>query len=146
MSKTTKSIINTVIYIAIIGAIVFGVPSFLSWKLGTEYPIAAITSGSMWPILKEGDLIFIKAVSKDEIEIDDIVVWQNANGFTIHRVVELKVSTLVTKGDGNFTKDKPVRYENVIGATVELAGKPARIPYLGFISMFGGKIKANSGK
>ena len=138
--------INTIIYIAIIGGIVWGIPTFLSWKLGTEYPIAAITSGSMWPVLKQGDLVFIKAVGKEDIAVDDIVVWQNSKGFTIHRVIELKENTLITKGDGNFTKDDPVLYSDVIGETLVFRDKPIRFPYLGFISMFGSRLQAKSGK
>ena len=80
-------IINLIIYIAIIGGVVFGFPSALSWYLDTPYPMAAITSGSMWPVLKEGSLVFIKFVEKSEIEVGDIVVYRNNKEFTIHRVV-----------------------------------------------------------
>ena len=142
MRKILGIILNLVIYAAIVALIVFGLPRFLSWRLGTTYPIAAITSGSMWPILKTGDIVLIKKIPKEDIKVGDIVVWQNAKGFTIHRVAKLDQDTLTTKGDANFTDDPLVKYEEVIGRTVYLSGnKPLRIPYFGFISVFAGQRK-----
>jgi len=140
LSYWVKFFLNLIVYVLIVVGIVWGLPTFLSWKLGTEYPIAAITSGSMWPVLKEKDLVFIKAVEREDIEVGDIVVWRNEKGFTIHRVVELRDATLITKGDANFKEDKPVKYEDVVGETVEVGDAPLRIPYLGFISIVGGKL------
>ena len=132
-------IINLIIYIAIVGGVVFGFPSALSWYLDTPYPMAAITSGSMWPVLKEGSLVFIKFVEKSEIEVGDIVVYRNNKGFTIHRVVELRENDLTTKGDANFQKDAAVKYEDIVGKTVTIQGKSIVIPYLGLISMAANK-------
>ncbi|OGF90955.1 signal peptidase I [Candidatus Giovannonibacteria bacterium RIFCSPLOWO2_02_FULL_45_14] len=136
MKKLLSIILNIAIYVAIVFAIVWGVPRLLAWKLGNEFPIAAITSGSMWPALKIGDIVLIKKVPKEEIKVGDIVVWQNQNGFTIHRVTILDENTLTTKGDGNFTDDPPVRYEDVLGKTVYFRGKPFRVPYFGYISVW----------
>lgn len=132
-------IFNLIIYIAIVGAVVFGFPRALSWYLNTPYPMAAITSGSMWPVLKEGSLVFIKAVKKEDIKVGDIVVYRNEKGFTIHRVAELRENDLTTKGDANFQKDIPAKYEDIIGKTLTIFGKPAAIPYLGLISVAANK-------
>ncbi len=131
--------INLIIYIAIIGGVVFGFPKALSWYLDTPYPMAAITSGSMWPVLKEGSLVFIKSVKKEEVKIGDIIVYRNSNGFTIHRVVELGEKDLTTKGDANFQKDVSIKYEDIIGKTLTVFGRPAAIPYLGLISVAANK-------
>ncbi|MEK9150908.1 MAG: signal peptidase I [Patescibacteria group bacterium] len=128
-------VINLIIYIVIIGGVVVGFPKALSWYLNTPYPMAAITSGSMWPVLKEGSLVFIKSVKKEEIKIGDIVVYRNSKGFTIHRIVELGENDLTTKGDANFQKDAPAKYEDIIGKTLTVWGKPFAIPYLGLISV-----------
>ncbi|OGF71055.1 signal peptidase I [Candidatus Giovannonibacteria bacterium RIFCSPHIGHO2_12_FULL_44_22] len=143
MLKILKFFLNIVIYAAIVGVIVWGLPKYLTKKLGTDYPIAAITSGSMWPALHIGDLVLIQAVSKEDLEVGDIIVWQNDKGFTIHRIAKLNENTLVTKGDGNFTEDAPVKYSDVIGRTVYRDGNPVRIPYMGYISVWSAKIKAN---
>lgn len=142
MFKLIKGVFKLIIYIAVIVALVIYVPRGLSAMLKTETPIAAITSGSMWPVLKKGDLILIQSTSRENINIDDIVVWRNATsteaaaGFTIHRVVELRQDTLTTKGDANSTEDNPVQYEQIIGKTVEWRGKPLRVPYLGYVTIW----------
>src|SRR3989344_2420447 len=62
-----RSIAGWALYLGIIAGIVIGMPKFLAWKLNTSQPMAAITSGSMWPALKQGDLVFIEGVSgKDD--------------------------------------------------------------------------------
>jgi signal peptidase I len=131
-----KKIIEWVIYIAILVVIVFGTPKALRAILDTEYPIASITSGSMWPVLKEGDLVFIKGVEgKKDVAVGEIVVFNNSRGFTIHRVIRLNEMTFVTKGDANNKEDPPISYDRLVGKTVNYKkGKPIRIPFLGKLS------------
>ena len=93
----------------------------------------------MWPALKEGDLVFIKGIrDKAEIAIGDIIVYRNRENstFTIHRVVALGNDEITTQGDANFTKDVPVKYENVIGKTFTVYGKSVRLPSAGFVTMY----------
>lgn len=136
MKRVLKFILHLGIYLGIVVAVLFGLPRFLSWYLATPYPMAAITSGSMWPALKQGDLVLIQGVKKEDLKVGDVVVWQNPQGFTIHRVAELNPDTVVTKGDANFTKDTPVKYEEVVGRTVKLFGRDVRLPYFGMISVY----------
>lgn len=140
--KIIKFALNALVYILIIGGITVGLPKFLSWFLDTPYPMATITSGSMWPALKEGDLVFIQGVhDKSDIDVGDIIVFRNRqnNTFTIHRVAALKQDTLTTKGDANFSEDIPIGYEDVIGKTVALFGYQARIPHAGLITVYANK-------
>ena len=140
-----KAVLNFAIYFVIIGGIIFGLPKFLSWSLNTNFPMAAITSGSMWPVLKEGDLVFIQGINKEDIEVDDIIVYRNKinNTFTIHRVVKLGEDKITTKGDANFREDAPVDYEDVIGRTLTLRGRAIHIPYLGSITVFASNLRQN---
>lgn len=140
--KPLRFAVSMLVYVLITGGILFGVPRGLSLALNTDFPMAAITSGSMWPELKVGNLVFIEGINGRDAEIGDIVVFSNENNtFTIHRVAELKKNTLITKGDANFKDDKPVPYENVIGRTVSLFGKPLSIPYIGSITVFASNLK-----
>ena len=139
-----RSIAGWVLYLGIIAGIVIGMPKFLSWKLNTQQPMAAITSGSMWPALKQGDLVFIEGVtSKDDISEGDIVVFLNRsnNTLTIHRVIEKRDDEVVTKGDANFTEDAPAKYADVIGKTYNPFGAPLRIPFMGKITVFASKYR-----
>ena len=136
MSKTLKKILGWVIYLAVLAGLVWGTPKLLTYLLKTPYPMASITSGSMWPVLKTGDMVFIKGVKgKDDFQVGDIIVYQNEIGFTIHRVVAKNETTVTTKGDANNVSDAPVKYDEIIGKTVNLKGEPLRIPYLGNISI-----------
>ena len=136
MSKRIiKSMAEWTIYALVFMAIVWGTPQALARVLHTEYPIAAITSSSMWPALKQGDIVLIKGVSdKNEIALGEIVVYENEKGFTIHRVVQLNDNTLVTKGDANNVEDQPVTYDKLVGKTVSWQDKILHVPYLGKLS------------
>ena len=139
MNKFLKILKELAIYVIIIVVLILVIPKGLAYVLGTEYPMASITSSSMWPALKEGDLVLIKAVEKEELEIGDVIVYQNVKGFTVHRIVKLNEDTLVTKGDANNVNDSPIEYGQIIGKLVELRNKPLRIPYLGLISVYTSK-------
>lgn len=148
-----RSTFHWLLYFISVGALIWGFPRFLSWKLGTNYPIAAVTSGSMWPELKRGDLVLIQGASKESIGVGDIVVWQqggsSANsgqaGFIIHRVVKLSEEGVITKGDGNFKEDLLVDWDKVVGKAITRGGKAFRAPYLGFMSIIGADIRNKIG-
>jgi len=127
---------NLLYFVFLIG-VVLGAPKVLSHALNTQYPMAAITSGSMWPALKTKDLIFIQGVGRGELAVGDIVVYMNRtnNSFTIHRIVKLGETKLTTKGDANFTEDAPVAYEDVVGKALVWNEKPVRLPLLGTITI-----------
>lgn len=136
MKPFLKFLLNVALYALIVAGVLIGMPQFLAWKLSTPYPMAAITSASMWPVLHEGDLVFIEGTNKEDLMVGDIVVWRNPHGFTIHRIAKLDENTITTKGDANFTEDEPVPYEDVVGRTYKVFGKDARLPYLGMISVY----------
>lgn len=144
MRKIVKSILGWILYIAILAGLIYGVPKGLVYVLKTDYPMASITSGSMWPTLKKGDLVLIKGIEdKNNIELNDIVVYRNEKGFTIHRVVKLNENTLITKGDANNVNDSSVEYNQIIGKILNFRNKPLRIPFLGMVSVLTQKYRAS---
>lgn len=135
MIKTISiSILKIVAYLVFVALAVYYTPKILSHYLKTPYPLATITSGSMWPELKVNDLILMKGISGEEAEIGQIIIYKNSQGFTIHRLVRKQGDKLVTKGDANKSEDAPISKEDVVGRMVYLKGKPFRIPYLGSIA------------
>jgi signal peptidase len=145
MRKIIKDIIGWVVYVAVLVGLIYGIPKGLAFALKTEYPMAAITSGSMWPTLKKGDLVLIKGVTnKEEVKIGDIIVYRNPQGFTIHRIVSTNETTIITKGDANNVSDAPVSYDEIIGKTLTFNNKPLRIPLLGNVSILINKNKMNA--
>jgi len=142
MDKFWKNLSGWIIYLAILAGLIYGVPRGLVYILKTPYPMASITSGSMWPELKRGDLVFIKGInSKDEVQLGDIIVYKNQVGFTIHRIVKINGDTVITKGDANNVFDSPVKYGEIIGKALIFNQKPFRIPMLGNVSILLNKVK-----
>ena len=143
MNQIIKNILGWVAYFLIIFGFIYGIPRLMSYALNTPYPMAAITSGSMWPALKTGDIVFIRGIKdKSELAIGDIIVYRNpssdsgqASGFTIHRVIKLNSDAAITRGDANNANDAPVPYGEIVGMAVSYNNKPVRIPMLGDINI-----------
>lgn len=139
MGHFFKKMFYGFLYVAMIGAIAVSFPLVLGRLLKTETPLAAITSNSMWPVLKRGDLVLIKKINLAQIQPEDIIVWKNQAGFVIHRIKEIdRVKKMViTKGDANNLNDKPVSFKEIIGQVIMISDrKPFRIPLLGNITIF----------
>lgn len=69
-----------------------------------------ILSGSMAPKLEVGDIIVSKKVSKERIEVGDIITFEDENGAVItHRVINIIIEDgekrYQTKGDNNSAGD-----------------------------------------
>ena len=96
--------IITVNFLSAIDVSIFGIRTY---KVG---------SGSMEPELKVNDLIIIKEF--DDYEVGDIVTI-NFNGDKVtHRIFSIEGDEVVTKGDANNTKDKPVTRQDIIGKVI----------------------------
>ena len=138
-----KKYLSWFIYFVGLAILIFALPKLLSLGLRTPTPMAAITSGSMWPVLRQGDLIFIQGIGAKDLKIGDVVVYRNQinDTFTIHRIAKLEKEFITTKGDANFQEDPPVKYDNVVGRAVSVFKKPLRIPYIGSITVFASNFK-----
>lgn len=120
------------LYVVFIGGTVYLAPRLLVRVLNTDHPMAAVTSQSMYPDLKRGDLVFIQGVDKpDDLQVGDIIAFEDGDGFGIHRIVYIDGTTIVTKGDANLSADDPINFDQVIGRTLTIRGRLAKFPYLG---------------
>lgn len=72
------------------------------------YPISIVTN-SMYPEINVGDVTIVKKVSISDVELGDIVQYQQKGYTVIHRVVEInndnKTPYAITKGDNNMNND-----------------------------------------
>lgn len=135
--RTKKKILTTVLRLCLLAfvAIVLGVNVYL-WNarslVGSAMPMpfgygsAVVLSGSMEPTLKIDDLIFVKA--QDSYEVDDIVVFQDGQNLTVHRLISIDEKTAITKGDANNVADEPITPDRIVGKVC------GRIPFVGVVA------------
>ena len=124
------------LYVLFVGSSIYLAPRLLERVLDNEHPMAAITSQSMYPALKRGDLVLLEGIDEAaELEVGDILAFESDDGFAIHRIVGIDGETITTKGDANLIEDEPISFEQVIGRALTIRGRLAKIPYLGNIPL-----------
>jgi signal peptidase I len=76
-----------------------------------------VTSGSMAPAIRTGDLVIISAVAPEEVAPGHVVVFDDpGRGLVTHRVVDVEAGALRTQGDANRQVDsRPVDRSEVRG-------------------------------
>ncbi len=102
----------------------FDTPSFYIYKA------YIISTESMQPTLKKGDVIVIKKVDKKDLRIDDIITFKVKGEVITHRIVEIDEvnGTYKTKGDNNnIIDDVNLLFEDIEGKEI------IKIPHLGNI-------------
>lgn len=117
----------------------------LRFVLGTEYPILAVASGSMEPVLYAGDLIVVEGVPNaadihvapaDADPPGDILVYQGANDLIVHRAVDKRIVDgryiFIIHGDAN----PPGASEQVDEASIIGRYTGFKVPWLGNIALF----------
>ena len=89
-----------------------------------------VTSGSMSPTIKTGDLIAIKPQSS--YKIGDIITFKvgpSQRDIVTHRIVAYKKEGFATQGDANNVVDeRAVEKKNILGRVI------LKIPYAGYIA------------
>jgi len=118
----------------------------LRFAFRTEYPILAVASKSMEPVLYKGDLILIEGVQnagdihadlKNSTTPGDIIVFHGLNDLIVHRAVEKTLNadgtySFETWGDNNPHPDgRTVDESNIVGRYVGF-----KVPWLGNIALF----------
>ena len=130
MIKKVWNIVSTILVTLLVACSIFLMGARL---LG--YQIFNVISGSMEPTYKVGDLIYVKEVDVDGIQVGDPITFVLNEDLVVatHRVVEIDRENqhFYTKGDANETIDaSPVHFNNVIGVP------QFSVPLLGYVSDF----------
>ncbi|MGL5715791.1 MAG: signal peptidase I, partial [Paraclostridium sp.] len=96
------------------------------------YRSYTVLSGSMEPEFYPGDMVITKHKNKTDIQINDIVTYNDSDGVIItHRIMEQTPEGYITKGDNNNVEDTEILIkENIIGEV------KFSIPKLGYVSDF----------
>lgn len=70
---------------------------------------------SMWPLLRQNrDLLVIRKPER-ELRKYDIVLFKVNGKYLLHRIIEIKGDTIVTAGDHNSFKDRPIQRSMIFG-------------------------------
>ena len=93
----------------------------------------SVISPSMKPAYNVGDLVYVKSVEPETIEVGDAITFVLDEKLTVatHRVIsiDLENSHFFTKGDANETPDaNPVHFKNLVGKVV------FKLPLLGYVA------------
>ncbi|MBN2077037.1 MAG: signal peptidase I [Dehalococcoidales bacterium] len=131
-----KNLVLIIVFIGLILLSVFGIPALLEITLDVEQPILTVTSYSMWPELSRGDIVFVKKTGIEDIEIGSVIVFRHGNGLAVHRVIEIRGTTIITKGDANPTADNPISFDDVVGRVPNMGNTMVKIPWVGHFSLF----------
>ena len=128
--KKIWSVVSLVLVVLVVLAAIFLLGSRI---LG--FRVFNIVSGSMEPDYSVGDLIYVKEVDPNTIEVGDVITFVLNEDLVVatHRVVRIDAEKqhFYTKGDVNETEDlAPVHFNNVIGIP------QFTIPGLGYVSDF----------
>ena len=139
-----RDYVQTVIMIV---AVILAVLIFwygLRFALRTEYPILAVASGSMEPVLYAGDLIFVEGIQnfsdihaahKDADPPGDILVYQGRE-LIVHRAIDKRVDdgriVFIIHGDANPDgANEQVSEDRIVGRYIGF-----KVPWLGNIALF----------
>lgn len=88
------------------------------------HAVQTLASGySMFPFLRNGDLLTVEPVSMDKIKRGDVVVFESEEKWIAHRVIKIRSNAegleFLLRGDTCVTLDPPVNKENFIGVVYE---------------------------
>ena len=136
-SETVKT---GIVILLIIGGTLGGYGLFMV-GMGTTTPLVVVTSGSMIPALQVGDLLVLRGIPEDQLQVGNIIVFKDndphfqTDNPIVHRIISIEnvdgELRFYTKGDANASQDPGYRtYDEIIGVMV------ADIPYIGSVSMF----------
>lgn len=128
--KKIWNIASTVLVVLVVLSAVF--------LMGTRligFHCFTVITGSMEPVYKVGDLIYVKEVDPNTIQVGDPITFLLNEDLVVatHRVVRIDAEKqhFYTKGDANEIEDSdPVHFNNVLGVP------KFSIPKLGYVSNF----------
>lgn len=122
----------------------------LNWLPGA---FLTVESGSMEPVLSEGDLLFVWETPYEELKVGDTVTFHGNNELVTHRIVREDGSRFVTRGMANNVEDPSIGPEEYCakvalvfpgaGAVLEILTTPvnlALISLLVLMLLYGGPI------
>ena len=130
-----KNLLVWLLFIIVVVGAIYAIPMVLSRTLSTDNPLMTVTSQSMLPVLKRGDLVFIKGTDFEDIAVGSVIVFRHGEGMAVHRVVKIDGQTITTKGDANTKEDNPITSDDIVGRVPTIGDRLVKIPFVGNIAL-----------
>ncbi len=94
----------------------------LKQGLSLEFPVRGI---SMYPVLKEGDMVRVKKIDASEIKIGDLIfAIFPPEEFIVHRVIRKRLNNqeliFITKGDAILSSSEKIHFKDVLGKVISI--------------------------
>lgn len=139
MSRVME-LLKSILLLAGVIALAFAAFAAVGLALNSQYPLVVVASGSMRPVLHEGDVLLIEGVRFEEVRTSpvdgDVIVYRRPfdGRLIVHRAIAREGIGIVTKGDANLSPDPiPVTREMLVGRWTGI-----KIPYwtgIGYLSL-----------
>lgn len=127
LKKIETIFLNTILVLLIIITIIFAF-CYIQMSRNNQkyinifgYSIMQVKTGSMAKTINVKDIVIIKITK--EVNKNDIVTYFDGNVLITHRIIEMSNKNIVTKGDANNSKDKPITKDQIIGKVVYIIPK-----------------------
>ena len=128
---------KTIFFVVLIIGGTLGAFGLFTIGMGTSTPLVVVTSSSMSPTLERGHLLVLQRQTPEDVEVDDIIVFNaiwHTEAPVVHRVIERvyvnEEYRYTTQGDNNPNPDHPyVLYEDIVGVVV------SAVPFIGNITL-----------
>lgn len=126
--KYFKSFINIIINLLMVFSVTLLVMSLYTVIKNQDSPEKSflfgykpvyVLTGSMEPTMMVDGLAIVKQASYDEVQVDDIIMYEIDDKMITHRIIEKTDEGIRTKGDNNNVQDAYLlKEENVKGKVV----------------------------
>ncbi|MBN1896592.1 MAG: signal peptidase I [Candidatus Aenigmarchaeota archaeon] len=126
---------ETFVYIVLGVVLAFMINQGMAYGLTTDMPVVAVESNSMIPVFYKGDILVLKGVPTEQLDVGDIVVYsvEGRSVPIVHRIVKINPDdSFQTKGDANngqLNFEYYVSPQSIHGKVVLI------IPYLGWVKI-----------
>ena len=82
---------------------------------------------SMYPLIREREDI-LHIIQTKEIKKGDIILFKSdIDHYVLHRILKIKKDKIITAGDYNYFKDKPIANEQILGKLIEIKKKDGKV-------------------
>lgn len=121
-NTTLKLVIDIILVILIYNVLLVGISCMNKIEKISIFGYKAyiITTNSMEPHIKEGDVIITKNEKEEDLQVGDIITFEKKGQVITHRITNIEDNegkkSYTTKGDNNTIEDlEKVSYDEIVG-------------------------------